>query len=690
MKFPKLKINPQQIIDFVALLLIYSFLCFHFSPRLLFSSTITAGGDTPSHYYSAWYLKENLLSHFKLIGWDQGWFAGYPLFQFYFLPIFLIIAFFSYLIPLQVAFKIGTVLGIFLLPLSAYFLGRNLKLKFPGPLFFSLFTLPFLFNEGNSMWGGNIPSTLAGEFSYSFSLALAVFFLGFLYQGFEKKKYLLLNSLLLALIILSHAYTALWVIGAPLFFLLTKSKKTFLQNLKYLLSLWLLAFLLTAFWTIPGLAKAEFTTAYNHPWVLAKNESILPLIFWPFLILSLGGFLLSLWFQIKEGLYLIFLLGLALMLTPFVPFLGGSDIRLIPFAQISLMFLAAYGLWGLINLGPLKKVKLPHLESLVVMISLLTICWSQVNISYLDFWIWWNYSGLEAKSGWSAYRALNQYLKENGQNSRVVFEHSYQNDSAGSPRIFESLPLFAQTPTLEGLHMNSSATAPFVFYLQALISKEPSCPFWFRWPCESYNPQRALPRLKLFNVSRIITVTPLKKIPGYQLEKTFGLWHLYQVQENENKYVSIPKYEPVIINDKNWKTTAYQWFKNDDLLDVPLIFEKNAPSVNLAAIKKIPLSPQGHIKEEKINSEGITFKTTALHQPHLIKISYSPNFGVEGAEKIYLASPSFMLVYPNQEEVTIFWQKRWPDYLGQGLTFLGLIILSLLIVKKLKQPKSAS
>jgi hypothetical protein len=32
--------------------------------------------------------------------------------------------------------------------------------------------LPFLFMEGNSMWGGNIPSTLAGTFCYSMGFSL--------------------------------------------------------------------------------------------------------------------------------------------------------------------------------------------------------------------------------------------------------------------------------------------------------------------------------------------------------------------------------------------------------------------------------------------------------------------------------------------------------------------------------------
>ena len=39
-------------------------------------------------------------------------------------------------------------------------------------------TLPFLFDRGFTIYGGNIPSTLAGEFSFSISLSFALLFLG--------------------------------------------------------------------------------------------------------------------------------------------------------------------------------------------------------------------------------------------------------------------------------------------------------------------------------------------------------------------------------------------------------------------------------------------------------------------------------------------------------------------------------
>ena len=71
----------------------------------------------------------------------------------------------------------------FLMPICAYFGLRLLGSPFPGPAIGALATLCFLFMEANSMWGGNIPSTLAGEFSLSLGLSLTVLFFGTIHRA---------------------------------------------------------------------------------------------------------------------------------------------------------------------------------------------------------------------------------------------------------------------------------------------------------------------------------------------------------------------------------------------------------------------------------------------------------------------------------------------------------------------------
>ncbi|MCZ7625617.1 MAG: hypothetical protein M5R38_07045 [Candidatus Methylomirabilis sp.] len=66
------------------------------------------------------------------------------------------------------------------------------------------------------------------------------------------------------------------------------------------------------------------------------------------------------------------------------------------------------------------------------------------------------------------------------------------------------------------------------------------------------------------------------------------------------------------------------------------------------------------------------FETDCPGRPHLIKISYHPKWHVEGADRVYLVSPAFMLVYPTARQVRLVFGNRWPDYAGWAATAVGI------------------
>ena len=117
-------------------------------------------------------------------------------------------------LPYGVAFKLVTVLGVVSLPVCAYAFGRLAGLRFPTPAVFSAATLPFLFYRGYTIYGGNIASTLAGEFAFSISLSLGLLYLGVVFKGLETGRYRVLAAVLLALTGLCHIIPAFWVLGA--------------------------------------------------------------------------------------------------------------------------------------------------------------------------------------------------------------------------------------------------------------------------------------------------------------------------------------------------------------------------------------------------------------------------------------------------------------------------------------------
>ena len=182
-------------------------------PSLLFTNTTTTGGDTGAHIAMPKYL-EMLLRHGHLTGWDPGWYDGFPLYTFYFtLPDFFI-AIGGWIIPYGVAFKMGTILGSVMLPVCAWACGRFFRLRPPLPTLLAAATLPFLFDYTFTIYGGNLFSTLAGEYSFSFSLSLAILFLGLFACAVREGRYRGWAAVVLAGCVLSHIVPGMYALGS--------------------------------------------------------------------------------------------------------------------------------------------------------------------------------------------------------------------------------------------------------------------------------------------------------------------------------------------------------------------------------------------------------------------------------------------------------------------------------------------
>jgi hypothetical protein len=190
-------------------------------PSLLLSGSTSTGGDNGGHYALPAYLGSGLLTHGQLTGWDPGWYDGFPLYTYYFILPDLFITLASHLISYAVAFKLGTVMGSVLLPVAAWAMGRlfGLRRAFPGAL--AALSLCYLFDYTFTIYGGNIFSTLAGEYSYSLSIAFALVFLGLMAHGLRSGRHRGWAALVLAACVLAHIVPALFaLVGAVILILL--------------------------------------------------------------------------------------------------------------------------------------------------------------------------------------------------------------------------------------------------------------------------------------------------------------------------------------------------------------------------------------------------------------------------------------------------------------------------------------
>ena len=547
-----------------------------FPASLIFQSTLTAGGDTPSHFISAIAIGRGLHAIFSPVTWIHGAYAGFPLFLQYFPLPFDLMALISPAFSLKIAFKLVTLLAIIPLPAAVYLCLRRLAYGQNTAAIGAVLSLPFLFMTENSMWGGNISSTLSGEFAFGISFILYIIFTGKLYADIAGRKSTFGCSALEALIALSNGYPLLQSAMGTSYFILRGG------NLRYILRLHAAAFGLAAFWLLPVLWRIRWNTPYVHTWHFDSWDQITPPILWP----SFAGALMVAFSGVRNlfrqgtglsaifqksidspELYLFWQFGIALLGFSLAPSLGLVDIRFLPFAQITLVLLGAVGWSRLLARLPRPNLWLAAFAAGVVALAL-------TRAAALDSLIQWNYSGMESKPLWNSYHLVNEYLSGDENSPRVVYEHNEITNNAGTVRAFELLPYYSGRSTLEGLYMQSSPSSPFVFYIQSELTQTPSCPF-SRYYYSRPDPDRAAAHLRLFNVSQVIAASDnianaLDSSPDYELSITFPPYRIYGVRQCDNSYVEPLRFRPLRIPPQDWKKVQFDWFRKSSLR-VPLV-----------------------------------------------------------------------------------------------------------------------
>src|SRR5262249_46352453 len=87
---------------------------------LVLQNNTPTGGDMGAHVMGPAYLRDHLLSDFRLSGWDPYWYDGFPMYRFYMVIPALMIVALNIILPYGIAFKIVAVLGILTLPVCCW------------------------------------------------------------------------------------------------------------------------------------------------------------------------------------------------------------------------------------------------------------------------------------------------------------------------------------------------------------------------------------------------------------------------------------------------------------------------------------------------------------------------------------------------------------------------------------------
>jgi hypothetical protein len=647
-------------------------------------------------------------------------------------------------------------------PPSVYYLARSLRFGRPVATVTAGAGAAFIFMESFTIYGGNVLSTLAGEFSFSWSLALSLLYLGLLIRAVrDDPKYQVPAALALAAAVLCHIITVIVFVAASLTVLTWKGAW------RRALPIWVGGLAISGFWTLPLLARLGFSS--DMAWVPLKSwDQLFPLEIWLLLVPAIAGAIWT-WRRTPRALPVLTLTLIPIIYYPLPNVLPDLlpgvfnarwklwNGRLLPFWYFGVTFFAAVALGAVLMwlarrlperisgivpravaaitgvVGVMLLAREPNVPDRIVwgfglavagalFVSMLWIravdskvflamggagilaLGALAGITIMNGWARWNYTGYEGKARWPEYEALMETAADDLEPGRIHWEYDKSMNDFGSPMALMLFPYWTEENlgSMEGLFFESSLSTPFHFLNQAEMSVNPSSPI----PGLDYHRfdfQRGIRHLQVYGVRYYVTFTPEAKAeadkwPELTEITATGPFNIYEVADAP--LIEAAQYQPAVYEGPHnsllarlggvvgigpgeqaatFEETSLEWYGSMDLLD-RWITTDGPPSwpriTDLSQLQSMdPLSgAEATITDVVLEDDLISFRTDAVGVPHLVKVSYFPNWEATGAEGPFHAGPSLMIVVPTQEQVTLRFANGAVENLGWMMTIAGVAV----------------
>jgi hypothetical protein len=729
---------------------------------LIFDDNTPTGGDMGAHVWGPAFLRDHLLPNFQLNGWSMDWYAGMPAYRFYMVVPALAMVALDVVFPYGVAFKLVAIAGLVTLPFACWAFGRLARFRYPMPELFAFAGLVFALDESFSIYGGNLKSTMAGEFSFSIALTFMVLGLGLLANGMRTGKYRSWAAILLALAVVCHGIVAIYVLIAAAVIVLVHVDSV--RRLWFGLSVGLGVLLLSAFWIGPFVGDHDFMTDMKYG---ARPEGAGDSywdMFFPLtspldiLVTTLAviGFAACVARRHANGtaLGVIGLLSVAavyLIQEDGLPFIGLLwNPRLLPllyFVRYLLMMVGIVELAGLL-VAVLRNRPAPTPAGLlagsvtfgVAALSVLLVlgfmfevlpgggrrqshdkvvyAWGPLRKTATggdaqgDGWSRYNFAGYEGRTSYPEYYDVVTTMADIGRTNgcgRALWENNEDNGQYGTTMALMLLPHWTDgcIASMEGLFFEASGTTPYHFLTTAAMSKQSSNPVRELRYVDN-DAAVGVPHLQALGVRYAMVRTPeakreAREQPELTLLATSGPWEIYQVADSD---IVVPlDVQPVVVEGRGGDQRerhlelGTSWFQHpEDWASLPAddgpddwqritvgvdesrqIPDPTRPPedpdtrgkqvdivVPEQTIEPVPLDPI-QVSDVEMGEQDLSFRVDRVGVPVLVKVSYFPNWEVDGAEGPFRVAPNLMVVVPTDNEVRLHYGRscsstssRWP------------------------------
>ena len=739
---------------------------------LVFKNNTPTGGDMGAHVMGPAFLRGHLLPNFQLSGWSNYWYSGFPMYRFYMVIPALMIVALNIILPYGIAMKIVVILGLITLPFCCWCFGRLANFKYPVPELMALAGMIFLFDESFSIYGGNVKSTMAGEFSFSIALSLGMLGLGLFARGLQTGKYRSWAAIVLALAMLSHGIVLLFVAGGMVLMWLVWMDRS---RFRYGACVIGASILLSAFWVLPFLFNHAYMTDMKYGYRPNGGDDSFWDMFFPwatFLDVLVTGFaavgfiasvarrqLIGAWLGIC-GLALVAGVFLARDSLPFIGLLWNP--RLLPFLYLVRLLLMMVGIVETAELI-LRGVRSTrgYTDRELLVVRAVTACVVTVTVFMMtlflfrevpgaklvtkdgktvyalsvlgfdpvtlsptssdalsDSWTRYNFLGYEGKPAYGEYKGLVDQMAALGADSeygcgRALWENNKENGAYGTTMSLMLLPHWTDgcISSMEGLFFEASGTTPYHFLTAAAMSANSSNPVReLRYDDNKAN--IGVPYLQTLGVKYVMVFTEAAKAQAdTQLELTLvassGPWNIYEVAGSE--IVEGLGVEPVVVNGRDGDQRernlelGTSWFQHREEWaampadDGPASWQRIDVSVDLTRrigadvgdpgrrvdvvqpadpieVRKLP---EVRVSNIDLGEQDLKFTVDKIGVPVLVKISYFPNWKVDGAQGPYRIAPNLMVVIPTSTNVSMHYDRSSLDLAAYLLTLIGIGVLVL-------------
>jgi len=683
------------------------FLLLALHPDLILRNNTPTGGDMGAHVWAPAYLRDHLLSNFKLSGWSMDWYSGLPIYRFYMVVPALMIVLLDVIMPYGIAIKIIAVIGILTLPYFSWLFGRFAKFAYPIPELFAIAATIFLFDESFTIYGGNIASTMAGEFSFSIALSLAMLGFALLAKGLDTGKHRVSAAIIISLSALSHGIVLLFVFGGAALMLVVWNKR---ESFQFGAKVIALAVLLSSFWVIPFVTSHAYMTDMKYePRPSGATDSFWKMFFPLHTLLDISlaalaviGAVTLVRSKHKAGTWMT-LLTLLLAAGVFIarnslPVIGLLwNPRILPFLYLLRYFLVVIGLYELIDFA-LRVKSIAR--------------FAQSNDGFVDGWARWNFTGYEGKNAYGEYYGVVQTMKQLGADStqgcgRALWENSGELNKYGTTMGLMLLPFWTDgcISSMEGLFFEAAGSTPYHFITAAAMSKQSSNPVReLRYD----NNDAALGvkymqelGVKYFMGFTTEAIAQASQQEGLTEVARSGPWVVYRVANSD--VVTPLALQPVVANisssnpRERWLEVGTSWFQRPEVWTTPIADDgpsewqrvdvvvdesqrEGEPNSNnrrvdvvkpAVALTPVPLDPVV-VSNVNIGEESVKFSVDKIGVPVLVRVSYFPNWKVDGAKGPYRVAPNMMVVIPTSTNVSMHFGWNLRDYMAYLLSFAGI------------------